>query len=178
MSGVTKLDAIQQDLLKLSHELGRPEHKLAILGEGNTSATVDDETFLIKASGCQLATMEAEHLVQVRFHDILKIMDAGLSDDETAEALLNARVDATALKPSVESTFHGWLLRQKGIKFVGHTHPIEVCKILCSDRAMILRINECFPMKSCVVAPNRCWLIMSIQAPSWRKLFGINGSNS
>jgi rhamnose utilization protein RhaD (predicted bifunctional aldolase and dehydrogenase) len=133
------------ELLELSHELGREDRRLAILGEGNTSAIVDEETFLIKASGGQLGTLRAEQLVQVRFHDILKIMDAGLSDDETTAALQRAKVDAEAPKPSVESTFHAWLLKQEGVKFVGHTHPIAVCKILCSDRAEDFANQRMFP---------------------------------
>jgi rhamnose utilization protein RhaD (predicted bifunctional aldolase and dehydrogenase) len=139
------IEAIRQDLLKLSHELGRPEHKLAILAEGNTSAIVDDETFIVKASGCQLETMRGEQFVQARFQDILKIMDAGLSDDETTAALQNAQVDVTALKPSVEATFHAWLLKQDGVKCVGHTHPIAVCRILCSGRAAEFANKRMFP---------------------------------
>ena len=38
-------------LLRLSHELGNLQRPLAILGEGNTSARLDDRTFLVKASG-------------------------------------------------------------------------------------------------------------------------------
>jgi rhamnose utilization protein RhaD (predicted bifunctional aldolase and dehydrogenase) len=138
-------NAIRQDLLRLSQELGRPENRLAILSEGNTSAKIDEATFLVKASGCQLEAMTHEHLVQLRFHDILKLLDAGLSDDETHTALQHARVDSTALKPSVEATFHAWLLKQEGVKFVGHTHPIEVNKILCSDRADDFANRRMFP---------------------------------
>ena len=42
-------------LLTLSHELGREERRLAILGEGNTSARSGKETFLVKASGSNLS---------------------------------------------------------------------------------------------------------------------------
>ncbi len=38
-------------LLKLSHDLGREDRGLAILGEGNTSCRLDGDTFLVKASG-------------------------------------------------------------------------------------------------------------------------------
>lgn len=136
---------IQQQLLDLSHELGRPEHRLVILGEGNISARVDEESFLVKASGSQLATLQLDQLVQVRFNDILAMMEAGLNDAETNTALLASRVDAGASKPSVETSFHAWLLRQEGIQFVGHTHPIEVCKILCSQRAEDFAARRMFP---------------------------------
>ena len=45
---------ILQDLLTLSHDLGREDRGLAILGEGNTSARLSDDTFLVKASGACL----------------------------------------------------------------------------------------------------------------------------
>ena len=39
-------DALER-LLKLSHELGREERRLAMLGEGNTSTRVSDGTFIV-----------------------------------------------------------------------------------------------------------------------------------
>jgi rhamnose utilization protein RhaD (predicted bifunctional aldolase and dehydrogenase) len=44
-------------LLDLSHQLGREERKLAILGEGNTSARVGPDTFVVKASGSNLGSL-------------------------------------------------------------------------------------------------------------------------
>ena len=49
---------ILQDLLNLSHELGREDRGLAMLGEGNTSARLTEDTFLVKASGTCLGTLE------------------------------------------------------------------------------------------------------------------------
>ena len=45
---------IVADLVNLSRWLGAPEQDCAILGEGNTSARLSGETFLIKASGTQV----------------------------------------------------------------------------------------------------------------------------
>ena len=45
-------------MLALSHQLGREARKLAILGEGNTSARLSDRTFVVKASGSNLATLD------------------------------------------------------------------------------------------------------------------------
>ncbi len=140
-----KLTTIRDTLLQLSHELGRPEHRLAILGEGNTSAQIDEETFLVKASGCELCSLLPEHLVQVRFDRILALLEQNLDDAATHKALLAARVDVHANKPSVETTFHAWLLRQEGVNFVGHTHSIEVNKILCSDKAELFAAQRLFP---------------------------------
>ena len=41
----------KNELLELSHELGAEHRQLAILGEGNTSTKLSDETFFVKASG-------------------------------------------------------------------------------------------------------------------------------
>jgi rhamnose utilization protein RhaD (predicted bifunctional aldolase and dehydrogenase) len=137
--------AVREALLALSRALGEPGYGLAILGEGNTSAAVDAETFLVKASGTELATLRAEQLVQVRYEAVLAMLDADLDQAATRDALLEARVDPGALKPSVETAFHAWLLRQEGVRFVGHTHPEAVNQILCSDRAGAFAHERRFP---------------------------------
>jgi len=50
---------IKGALLALFHELGREDRGLAILGEGNTSARLSTDAFLVKASGSNLATLPA-----------------------------------------------------------------------------------------------------------------------
>ena len=57
--------AILEQLIWLSHELGREERQLAILGEGNTSATCSDGTFWVKASGSQLGNITSQGFSQV-----------------------------------------------------------------------------------------------------------------
>lgn len=122
-------------LLDLSHQLGREERHLAILGEGNTSARVSDTTFVVKASGSNLATLDAKAVTECRFDGLVPALDAKqMTDAEVDEALLAARVDTKARKPSVEAMFHAWLLTLPGVNFVGHTHPIAVNGILCTAR--------------------------------------------
>jgi len=133
------------DLLRLSHELGKPEHGLAILGEGNISAAVNEQTFLVKASGTCLSTLTEQAVVEMSFAQTLAILDADLDDDATHAALLAARSKADAPKPSVETTFHAWLLRQAGVNVVAHTHPLEVNKILCSVRCFEFASGRMFP---------------------------------
>jgi hypothetical protein len=41
------VDAILDELIQLSHELGTEERQLAILGEGNLSADCGDGTFWV-----------------------------------------------------------------------------------------------------------------------------------
>ena len=123
-------------LLKLAHALGNPRRQLAILGEGNTSARLTPDTFLVKASGTNLETLRAEDVVECRANALLQLMDQNnISDREVEAALMASRVDSGAKKPSVESLFHAWLLTLPGVEFVGHTHAVSVNSILCSPRA-------------------------------------------
>src|ERR1700757_5531583 len=125
---------IVADLLSLSHEFG--QRGLVILGEGNVSARLDDSTFLVKASGTSLGTLVEANLTECRFDRLLSFFDdKPVSDSEVEAALLASRADSGALKPSVETFFHAFLLSLPDVRFVGHTHPIAVNQILCSSHA-------------------------------------------
>lgn len=134
------------DLLKLSHELGREERGLALLGEGNTSARQDEATFLVKASGSSLETLRESDIVACDLAKVAALLDQGsMSDQEVDAALLDARLDKTAKKPSVEAVFHALLLSLPGVDFVGHTHATTVNQILCSPRARDFAEHRMFP---------------------------------
>jgi len=125
-----------EDLLNLSHEIGREDRGLALLGEGNTSARQSEDVYLVKASGTCLGTLREEDVVACKMSLILSMLDEdGLTDEQVDDALLAGRVDANAKKPSVEAVFHAWALSLPSVKFVGHSHPIMVNQILCSPRA-------------------------------------------
>lgn len=133
-------------LLGLSHELGRAERQLAILGEGNTSARAGAEEFLVKASGSNLATLTPAGVTACRTAALLALLDrAEMSDATIDQALLDARVDAAARKPSVEAIFHAWLLTLPDVHFVGHTHPVSVNGVLCSELAQSFAQRRLFP---------------------------------
>lgn len=120
-------------LLQLSHELGREDRGLAMLGEGNTSCRLDADTFLVKASGSSLSNLQESQLVACRFATLLPLLKAGaMSDAEVEKVLLDSRVDPTQPKPSVEAVFHAYLLSLPGIEIVGHTHPVAINSILCT----------------------------------------------
>ena len=135
-----------QDLLILSHEIGREDRGLAILGEGNTSVRLSDETFAVKASGTCLGTLKEEDTVECRFSALLPLLEKeSLTDQEIDDALLASRVNPKAKKPSVEAVFHAWLLTLPGIKFVGHAHPTTINQVLCSPSARLFAANRMFP---------------------------------
>jgi len=133
-------------LLELSHQLGNPLRPMAILGEGNASAKLSGETFIVKASGCSLGTLDEEGLVECRSKILLPLLEKNkLTDAAVDGTLLNSRVDPKAKKPSVEALFHSWLLTLPGIEFVGHTHAPAVNSILCSPRAAEFAVKKIFP---------------------------------
>ncbi len=137
---------ITQDLLNLSHEIGREDRGLALLGEGNTSARLTDETFLVKASGTCLGTLKDDDVVECRLSALLPLLgQENLTDQHVDDALLASRLDQNAKKPSVEAVFHAWLLSLPGIKFVGHSHATTDNQILCSPRARDFAVNQMFP---------------------------------
>ena len=142
MSQSEPLDA----LLKLSHDLGDARLEMAILGEGNTSAKIDDETFLVKASGSCLERLSESDLVACQFAPLLKLLEQGeISDQQIEDELLGCRVDPEARKPSVETLFHAYLLTLPGVNFVGHTHCVSVNQILCSPLAEKFATCRLFP---------------------------------
>lgn len=136
-----------KQLVKLSRSLGRPERDLVVLGEGNTSVRLDDESFLVKASGTSLARATAESFVKMDFGRTLALLELDApADDELGGALMAARSGGEGdLRPSIEAVMHALALTEGGATFVGHTHPTSVNSVLCSDRAGALSAGAIFP---------------------------------
>ncbi|MBV9852018.1 MAG: class II aldolase/adducin family protein [Armatimonadetes bacterium] len=128
-------NSIMQDLLALSRQLGDPERQWAILGEGNTSARVDDETFYVKASGSQLGKLMEQNVTHVRFAPILEALhdSRDYNDAQIKDLLYSSCVhNEKGLRPSTETVFHAFLLSLPDVNFVGHTHVISINGLMCS----------------------------------------------
>jgi len=140
-------DKILTHLVTMSNNLGDPALDYVILGEGNTSARADADTFWVKASGTELRTIEASGFVQVRFDRVLALLEAGdLSDEDIRAGLEAAKVDPTVMaRPSVETVLHTLVLQLEGVHFVGHTHPTAVNAVLCSQKAEEAVSGRLFP---------------------------------
>ena len=124
---------ILPQLITMSNNLGDPARDYVILGEGNTSAKVDDETFWVKGSGSNLRTLDRNGLVHVRFGRLLELLHSDdISDGAVKVGLYEARVDPKGLRPSVEAVLHAIALSLEGVNFVGHTHPIAINALTCS----------------------------------------------
>jgi rhamnose utilization protein RhaD (predicted bifunctional aldolase and dehydrogenase) len=100
----------------------------------------------VKASGASLANLQDSDLTLCESAPLLSLLDQRQpTDTQVADALMEARVDAAARKPSIESVFHAWLLSLPGVEFVGHTHPVTVNQVLCSPRARDFSERRMFP---------------------------------
>jgi rhamnose utilization protein RhaD (predicted bifunctional aldolase and dehydrogenase) len=151
---------ILDDLVRLSNQLGRPEADHVILGEGNTSALIDESTFFVKASGEQLADIGRDGFVEVDLERALALLDKEkLADDQLKEALLDTCVSRTpAARPSIEVLMHAVALKYGQARFVGHTHTTEVTAILCSDRANAFAHARLFPDQVVLCGPDSATL--------------------
>ena len=113
---------LMDELLELSYCVSSQ----TICGEGNVSMREKGDTFLIKASGTTLDTLDYEDLVRCD-------LDGNPLPDEEK-------------KPSMEVAFHAWFYRTfPDINFVSHTHPTNTVKILCSSRFSTFGSQRMFP---------------------------------
>ena len=129
---------ILNKLVKLSNNLGREDYHLAIIGEGNTSAKIKvgniTESFFIKASGTQLATITEKDFIQIYFEPIMQLVDIDNPDVKDINHIFEkAKVDKKCQQnPSVEILLHTICLNLPGVNFVAHTHPTAVNILTCS----------------------------------------------
>lgn len=142
--------SVRDELLALCHALGEPHRELAILGEGNVSARLDDgpiqtARMLVKASGSTLGSAGPDDLVECELAPILAALDdPGAGDETVGEAFMASRIDATAKRPSVEALLHAVVL-SVGAGAAAHTHPVSANGILSSDRAEMIAAGALFP---------------------------------
>ena len=93
-------EEVLEKLTALSHYLGDPDRDLAILGEGNTSARVDEDTFYVKASGQHLGTITPNGFCAVNFSRILPYFDKpDLTDTEVKQVLLASGAEPNPSTP-------------------------------------------------------------------------------
>jgi rhamnose utilization protein RhaD (predicted bifunctional aldolase and dehydrogenase) len=143
------------ELVELTRTMGQPHLNYVIIGEGNTSRRIDEDTFIIKASGQGMQDIGPDGFVAVRFEPILEMLERSPGDLAAQKAVMEAaRVDRSAsLLPSVEVTFHAMLLKECDVEYIGHTHPVAVNGVLCSSRARQFAENRMFPDEIVLCGP-------------------------
>ena len=148
------MDTLDQ-LIAMTRHLGDPARDYVILGEGNTSARVDETAFWVKASGSRMENIGPDDFVLTRFAPVLALLNAGdLTDDDVKAGLKDAKVDPAAPgHPSIEAMLHAMALNLPGVNFVGHTHPVAVNAIMCSVQAERAISGRLFPDEVIVCGP-------------------------
>jgi rhamnose utilization protein RhaD (predicted bifunctional aldolase and dehydrogenase) len=141
-------------LIEMSRQLGDPVLDLAILGEGNTSARADEDSFWVKASGTQLARADHTTFVRVRTEPILSALSLKKMTDEDVRDLLTTATIEGHRMPSIETFLHAECLRLPGVQFVGHTHPTAAVALLCSRRSREVFAGALFPDQVVLLGSN------------------------
>jgi rhamnose utilization protein RhaD (predicted bifunctional aldolase and dehydrogenase) len=139
----------------MTRSLGQPHLDYVIIGEGNTSYRADDDLFWIKASGQQMNEIGPDGFVAVRLSPILKMLAHPPSDPARIQQMMEgAKADPSAkAKPSVEVTFHAALLADCDQRWIAHTHPVAVNRLLCSTRAQEFASHRMFPDEVVLCGP-------------------------
>ena len=147
-------DTLNQ-LVTLANHLGDPSLDYVILGEGNTSARADAETFWVKASGNEMRTITTDGFVRVSFERVLSLLNrTDLSDQQVKDGLTAAKIDPNVTAhPSVETLLHAICLNLDGVNFVGHTHPVAINSLTCSNAFETAFSGRLFPDEIVVCGP-------------------------
>lgn len=151
--------SVLQQLVGLSRELGDPGNDYAILAEGNTSARIHEDRFLVKASGSSLAEAMPSSFVTMSFDAVSRMLDSPPADDaELTRALMACLAEGTSLRPSTEAPLHALALSIGGARWVGHTHPSAVNAILCCERSEAIVSGALFPDQIVVCGPHPLYI--------------------
>lgn len=146
-------------LVQMTRTLGQPALNYVIIGEGNTSYRIDDNSFWIKASGRGMVDIDAQGFIAMQLQPIAELLDSDLTGVALDEAIRAAKVDpAVSAKPSVEVTFHAMLLAECGVRCIAHTHPTAVNQILCSTRAEQFALHRTFPDEVVLCGPRSAFV--------------------
>jgi rhamnose utilization protein RhaD (predicted bifunctional aldolase and dehydrogenase) len=129
-------ETILDELIAMSHHLGEEWREYLIIGEGNTSARIDQDNFWVKASGANLRTATADGFVLISRSRAMTLLNGQADDSDVKRVLVESRADPTAkAHPSVETVLHAALYELTDAQFIGHSHPIAVNAIMCSKHA-------------------------------------------
>ena len=144
-----------ESLIELTRALGEPRLDYVIVGEGNTSLRLDEDSFAVKASGHGMQGIDASGFVAVRLAPMLALLDNPPATLSEEKAITQAAVigESGGPSPSVEASFHAMLLHECGVRYIGHTHPTAINQILCSEYGPDFAFQRRFPDEAVVCGP-------------------------
>lgn len=131
-------------IVELSRALADPGRDLVVLAEGNTSMRMG-ERMLVKASGRSMRTATAEDFVEIEIATLTDLVANPASDDAAVAEAFAQTERAAGRRPSVEALLHAVCVDDGAAQVVGHTHPVHVNALLCSDHAELLATHALFP---------------------------------
>ena len=123
-------------LVYRSNLLGRDRSVINIYG-GNTSAKIAQADFAgrmtrvlyVKASGSDVATMQARDFAALRLDDILPLISrASMSDEEMVAYLNQTAFEPGRPRQSIETLLHAFL----PFPHVDHSHPDALISLACT----------------------------------------------
>lgn len=157
--------SVHEQLAQLCRDLGDPKLDLAILGEGNASARLDEQTFVVTTSGSELSRLTVNELVEVTLTQAAELGRGGAEEfDRQALNELALRSPDGELKiPSIETLLHALLLERTECNFVGHTHPTSILGLACTERGLASLSAPIFPDEVVVCGPRT--LVVPYAAP-------------
>lgn len=137
-------------LIQLTRKIGN-EPEFVILAEGNTSALLDDGTFLCTTSGSRLATLGERDVVRLHLQPLLDSVRRD-GDCDVPSLMREARYEGeTEAAPSIETFVHVVCLGLGAGTYVAHTHPTQLLGLLCAPAArQILTAGPLFPDEAVV----------------------------
>jgi len=147
------MNELLDQLIDMSRALGDPAHDWVILGEGNSSARADGESFWVKGSGTMLARADRATFVRVATPPILAALDQGPLSDDGVLRLLKSATREGDKTPSIETFLHALCLQLEGVQFVGHTHPTAAVALLSGQQSRELFAGSLFPDQIVLLGP-------------------------
>lgn len=153
------MDQVQQQLLWLAAELARPDRGLVVHAEGSVAARGEGDRFWVKASGAALHGLHAAQTVECQASRILPILERPLLDPRDFDrALLDARLDPEAPRPSIETALHAWILQLEGVAFSAYLTPPHCLAVASSAAGEVYSEQRMFIEQVLHCGPRAIWV--------------------
>lgn len=131
------------ELITVCRRAADPIHDLLLAGEGNASITTSDNRLFVTRSGCRLAELDPDDLIEVDRSVILGGLRSAADDSSWYRVIRDARIGTR--DPTVEVGLHAVISADAGPGVVLHTHPTDVLTVMAQGRGAELARVRLFP---------------------------------